>query len=252
MAAPGTRDTSGSANSFVLVVDSEPRSLIFTSMIVQRLGYPVCSALGVGNALEIAAASAPVLIITEHYLKGLSGLDLLERVRQKPAVSSVPVVVMTRELTPGLLQQCREAGAAACLEKPIKVGELYQAIHPLLEPGTRRSHVRIPTRLSVIVNDRPLDCIEGECATNLSVNGLYLRTRTSYPEDSQVLVRLTLNEEEVEAEARVAYCHLPEDGCSGMWGVGLQFLRTSPEAGEIMRRFIHDEVTHGMDPAWEG
>jgi CheY-like chemotaxis protein len=221
-------------------------------MIVQRLGYPVCSALGVGNALEIASASSPVLVITELSLKGLSGLDLLARLRQKPAVSAVPVIVMTRELTSELFQQCRAAGATACLEKPIKVSELYEVIHPLIEPGTRRTHVRIGTRLSVFVNDRPLDCVEGECATNLSVNGMYLRTRTSYPENSQVLIRLTLNEEEIEAEARVAYCHSPEDGCSGMWGVGLQFLSTSAEAGEIMRRFIHDEVTHGMDPAWEG
>jgi Tfp pilus assembly protein PilZ len=112
--------------------------------------------------------------------------------------------------------------------------------------------MRIRTRLSVVLNDRPLDCSEGECAVNLSVNGMNVRTRTSYPVNGEVIVRMTINEEEIEAEARVAYCHPPEDGCSGMWGVGLQFLRTSPEAGEIMRRFIHDEVTHGMDPAWEG
>ncbi len=159
---------------------------------------------------------------------------------------------MTRELTSGVVQQCRQAGGRRLLEKPIKVNELYQTIHPLIEPGTRRRDVRIETRLSVMVNDRPLDCVEGECATNLSVNGVFLRTRRSYPETSQVRVRLTINEEEIVAEARIVYCHPPGDGCSGMWGVGLQFLRTSPEAGEIIRSFIHDEVTHGMDPAREG
>src|SRR5512138_1747577 len=87
------------AKSFVLVVDSEPQSLIFTSMIIQRLGYHACSALGVGNALEIAAASAPLLVITELRLKGLSGLDLLERMRERPASAHVPVVIMTREQT---------------------------------------------------------------------------------------------------------------------------------------------------------
>lgn len=251
MAAPSTWNTSRSNNSFVLVVDSEPESLLFTSMVIQRLEYHACSALGVGNALEIANTSAPHLVVTELRLKGLSGLDLLERLRQKPATSAVPVVIMTRGLTPEVAAQCRQAGAAACLEKPLQVNELYQAIHPLIEPGTRRRHIRIATRLSVTVNGRPLDCVEGECATNLSVNGLYLRTKASYPVESEVLVRVTINEEEIEAEARVVYCQPPEDGCSGMWGVGLQFVRTSPEAGEIMRRFIHDEVTHGMDRPWE-
>jgi DNA-binding response OmpR family regulator len=235
----------------VLIVDSEPRSLIFTSMIIQRLAYHACSALGVGSALELADATAPSLVIAELHLKGLSGLDLLERLRQKPASASVPVIIMTREHTPAILEQCRGAGAAACLEKPVKVYELYQTIHALLEPGTRRREARIETRLSVVVNDRPLDCVDGECATNLSVSGMHLRTGRYYPEDSRVLLRLALNDETLEAEARVVHCRPPEDGCSGIWGVGLQFLKTSPEAGEIIRRFINDVVTHGMDPARE-
>ncbi len=245
--AAANMNASGNAKDFVLVVDSEPQSLIFTSMIIQRLEYHACSALGVGNALEIASASAPSLVITDLHLKGLSGIDLLERLRQKPATSVIPVVIMTRELTSEVEQRCRRAGAAACLEKPIKVPELYQAIHPLIDPGTRRKDVRIGTRLSLIVDDRPLDCVDGECAVNLSVNGVYLRTKRSYPPNSQVRIRLTINEEVIEAEARVVHCRLPEDGSSGMWGVGLQFLKTSPAAGEIIRRFINDEVTHGIE-----
>jgi hypothetical protein len=34
-----------------------------------------------------------------------------------------------------------------------------------------------------------------------------------------------------------------------MWGVGLQFLNTPPEAGELIRNFVNDVVTHGMDAA---
>jgi CheY-like chemotaxis protein len=249
-ASPGKRaGAPDGAQGFVLVVDSEPQGLIFTSMLIQRLKYHVCSALGVGNALEIATASAPSLVITELHLKGLSGLDLMERLKQKPVTSAVPVIIMTRELTPDISLQCRQAGAAACLEKPIKVPELYQAIHPLIEPGTRRRDVRIETNLSVIVNDRPLDCVDGECATNLSVNGMYLQTRSSYPLNSRFAVRLLINEEVIEAEARAVHSRPPEEGSSGMWGVGLQFLKTSPGAGEIIRRFINDEIAHGMDPA---
>jgi hypothetical protein len=127
------------------------------------------------------------------------------------------------------------------------VNELYETVHPLIEPGTRRTEVRIETRLSVTVNNRPLECVDGECATNLSVNGMYLRTARTYPENSLVQVRLSINDEEIEAEARVVYCRPPEDGCSGIWGVGLQFVKKSPAAGEIIRSFINDMVTHGMD-----
>lgn len=240
-----------SDNRFVLVVDSEPKNLIFLSMIIQRLGYPACSALGVGNALEIAGATAPSLVIAELHLKGLSGLDLLERLRQKPETGCVPVVIMTRELTPELERQCLAAGAAACLEKPVKVTPLYQAIHPLIEPGSRRTNVRIETRLSVAVDGRSLDCVDGECVTGLSVKGMYLRTRKPYPVNTPVSLRATINEEEIEADAVVSYCRPPEDGDLGMWGIGFKFIMTSPETGEIIRRFINDEVTHGIEPAVE-
>ncbi len=243
--------TGSSMVSFVLVVDSEPQNLIFTSMIVQRLGYPVCSALGVGNALEIAGSSVPSLVISDLNLKGLGGLELLELLRQKPSTRSVPVVIMCRELLPEQEHACRKAGVSVCVEKPVQVNDLYQAIHPLLEPGTRRKDVRIRTRLSIEVNGRMLDCTEGECCTNVSVNGIYLQTRKPYPVSGEVQVRVRINDEELSGAARVVHCQEPGDGRAGSWGVGLQFIRTSPGAGEIIRRFIHDEVVHGMDAADE-
>ena len=249
-----TRSTRGSmepVNRFVLVVDCDARNLVLMSMILQRLGYNACSALGVGNALEIASASAPSLIVTELHLKGLSGLDLLQHVRQLDRTAAVPVIVMTHDLTPEVEQQCRRAGALSCISKPVQANELYEALQPVLEPGSRRRDVRIPTRLSVLVNDRPLDCVDGECATNLSANGMYLRTLQPYPEGSEVVLRVSLQEETVRAEARVVYCQ-PSDGeASGMWGIGVQFVGTSPGAKEIIRRFINDEVAFGILPAMD-
>jgi CheY-like chemotaxis protein len=251
MAIETSWDAPGRAHSFVLVVNSEPKSLIFTAMMVQRLGYNACSALGVANALEIACTTPPAIVITELHLKGLGGLDLLDLLRQHAVTRAVPVVIVAREPTPEFEQQCRKAGAAAVLNKPLKINSLYQVIQPVLDPGSRRGHVRIETRLPVRLNDRPLDCLHGECATNLSVNGMYLRTRQAYPDNARVKVHVILNDEQIAAEARVVRCLPHEDGHPGMWGIGLQFFATSPESGEIIRRFIHDEVTHGMDPAGE-
>ncbi len=246
------RSTPGSMermNRFVLVVDCDARNLVLMSMILQRLGYHACSALGVGNALEIASASPPSLIVTELHLKGLSGLDLLQHIRQLDQTAAVPIIVMTHDLAPEVEQQCRRAGALSCISKPVQANELYEVLQPVLEPGSRRRDVRIPTRLSVLVNDRPLDCVDGECATNLSANGMYLRTLRPYPEGSEVVLQVSFQEEAVRAEARVVYCQSPDDEASGMWGVGVQFVRTTPGAKEIIRRFINDEVAFGILPA---
>jgi len=244
-----TPESMESMNRSVLVVDSDARNLVLMSTILQRLGYHACSALGVGNALEIASASSLSLIVTELRLKGLSGLDLLQHIRQLDRTAAVPVIVMTHDLAPEIEQQCRRAGALSCISKPVQVNELYDALQPVLEPGSRRRNVRIPTRLSVLLNDRPLDCADGECATNLSANGMYLRTLRPYPEGSEVVLQVSLQEEAVRAEARVVHCQSPDDRASGTWGIGLQFVRTSPGAKEIIRRFINDEVAFGILPA---
>lgn len=241
----------GSAGGPILVVDSDAQNLLFLSMVLQRLGYRSRTAPGAGHALEAVRDSAPSLIISELNLRGMSGLDLLRQVRRPHGDKALPVVIMTRDLTPEVERQYKEEGAAACLGKPIMANELYQAIHPLIEPGSRRNELRIQTTLSVSVNARPLDCVEGECATNLSTNGVYIRTRESYPVNSLVLMQVTLYGQAIEAEARIVYCRETEKGHSGMWGIGMHFLKTSPGARELILRFINEEVSHGIAPGFE-
>lgn len=247
-----TQDGPGSANrtnSFVLVVDSDAQNLVFLSMVLQRITYPVCTASAAGPALEMAEAAAPALIITELNLRGMSGMELMQRIRKEPRTHAVPLVVMTADLTPEVEKQCSEAGAVACLAKPVQSDDLYRVISPIMEPRSRRTDVRIPTRLPVVVNDRPLDCVEDECATNLSTKGIHIRTMKSYPVNSQVLLQMTLHGQAVTAEARVVYCR-PSGAESSLQSVGLQFLTISPQGGEVIRRFINDEAAHGLAPGW--
>jgi len=239
---------SGRANSFVLVADNDARSLVFMAMIIQRLGYPVCTANNSEKALEKAYFSSPSLIIAELKLRGMGGLELMNRVRQEPRISAVPVIIMTREHTLELEKQCRQAGAEGCLLKPVQADELYQAICQIIEPASRRAHIRIQTSLPVFVNDRPLDCVKGECATSLSASGMHIRTLRPYPVNSLVLVQLTLHGQDITAEARVIYCRASGEEPSGIPSIGLRFMKTSPQGREIIRRFINDEVTHGLAP----
>ena len=254
MAGTGTGNAQGSTSrtsSFVLVVDSDAQSLVFMSMILQRLEYPVCSALGVGNALELANASVPSLVITELNLRGMNGLELIQHLSQEPRTRAVPVVIMTKELTPELNQRCREAGAVACIGKPVQANELFRAIHPAIDPASRRKNIRIQTRLNVFVNDHPLDCVEGECATMLSTKGMYIRTLKPYALGTTVHIRINLHDEALSGDARVIYCHTYGEGPFGAPGMGLEFLTATPHDRELIRRFINEEVSHGIAPGWE-
>ena len=239
---------SGRNNCVVLVADNDARSLVIMAMILERLGYPVCTANNAEQALEKASYSPPSVIIADLKLRGMSGLELMHRVRKEPIISSVPVIIMTVERTPELEMLCRHAGVEGCLLKPVQADELYQAIRPIIEPASRRTRIRIQTTLPVVLNERPLDCVEGECATSLSARGMHIRTLRPYPLNSLVQVQLTLHGQDVTAEARVVYCRSSSEEPSGIPSIGLQFTKTSPRGREIIRKFINDEVTHGLAP----
>ena len=243
----GAADRNG---SFVLVADNEADSLVFMSMVFQRLAYPAYPANNADKAIETAHRSAPTLIITEMKLRGMTGLELMRRVKQEPRARTVPFIIMTRELTPELEEQCRQAGAAGCLNKPVQADELFRMIQPIIEPGSRRRNIRIKTRLSVTMDDTPLDLDQGECASMLSTKGMYIRTLRSFLLNAPVHIQIDLNGQIVSAEAKVIYLDTSVAGSSKMTGIALLFEKLMPQGKELIRRFINDEVNHGLAPGW--
>ena len=49
---------------------------------------------------------------------------------------------------------------------------------------------------------------------------------------------------------RVIYLDTSVEDPSGMKGIGLLFQKLMPRGGELIRRFINDELAHGLAPGW--
>ena len=243
-----TSDQTSGGSGFVLVVDNDAQSLVILAMILHRIGYRVCTANFADKALEMAHYSPPSLVITEMNLRGMTGLALMHRLRDSPRTADVPVIVMSKETTAEFTRNCRQAGVVGTLPKPVQADELYQAVHRIIDPQSRREDIRIPALLPASVNERLLDAEAGECVVNLSVNGMFVRTQKDYPVNEIVRMELSLHGEIVTADARVVYSHTGEGDRGHNRGMGLQFLTMSPGGRETIRRFIHKEVTHGLAP----
>lgn len=243
-------DSINRTGSYILVADNDAQSLVFMSMVLQRLQYSVRTAHNADKAIELAQYAPPRLIITDLRLRGMTGLELMHQVGQGPRTQNIPFIITAREFTPGLKEQHRLAGAAGCLKKPVQADELYQLIHPIVEPGSRRRNLRIETQLAVTMDDTPLDAGHGECASMLSVNGMYIRTLRSFRVNTLVGIQVDLHGQIVSADARVIYLDSSNPDHAGMTGIGLQFQNISPHGRELIRRFINDEVTHGLAPGW--
>ncbi|WP_428264028.1 response regulator [Haliangium sp.] len=74
-------------------------------------------------------------LITDVYLGGSSGTDLIERVRTDPALDDIPVIAISAGHDEHTRQAVMSAGANLFLQKPLRIRSLVKAISEALELG---------------------------------------------------------------------------------------------------------------------
>lgn len=117
-----TRDTPD-LRPRVLVVDDEAP---LRELIVVTLGDAFRSEEAADGeaALALLARDPHDLVFLDVMLPGLSGIDVLRRMRADPALRDVPVVVVSAWQGPEDIAVALESGANGFLEKPFQVDEL--------------------------------------------------------------------------------------------------------------------------------
>jgi DNA-binding response OmpR family regulator len=100
-----------------LVVDGQADARRRVAGLLRLGGWQVQEASGAEQALRLAAAADPDLVVTDIALPAQSGLTLLRRLRLSG--SRARLVVVTAEPTDALRAEVAAAGALACLTKPV-------------------------------------------------------------------------------------------------------------------------------------
>lgn len=231
---------------FLLVVDSDVKQLFHTATLLQRFQYNIWTAHSAAEALEMASVAVPALIVTAQFLDDLPGLELIQQLQRIKRLRTVPIVVLTQKTDPANERDCLFAGALTCLSMPVQAEDLYRVIQVAVEP-LPRMNIRINTSLSVTVNDRTVECAEGECASVLSEHGLYVRSLDPYPLNTRLPVQIHLANRTIAADTVVIYSHQAGEDPRDEPGMGLQFTEISREDQKRIRLFIRDELTKDID-----
>ncbi len=113
----------------ILIVDDEEPLRRFIGRNLAARGYEVLTAQDGWEALRLFEQSAPDLIILDILMPGLSGLEVLKRIRQ---VSLVPILVLTALDQEADKITALDLGADDYLTKPFGVGELLARVRAAL------------------------------------------------------------------------------------------------------------------------
>ena len=123
----------------LLVEDYEPDAHIFTITLARhRVTNQVRVSADPEKSLEMVAAAAsrqaadpnaaPLVVLLDIRQPKMDGWELLRRIRQVSASTSIYAIMVTGSIFPGEEEKAVQLGALGCLAKPIRV----QALNELL------------------------------------------------------------------------------------------------------------------------
>lgn len=228
----------------LLVVDSSAASLFYWGMLLKRLEYTVMPMRTAEAALRAMEGVVPAVVVTERALSGMTGEEMLRKMREDPRLKQVPVVMLTAQEDAEAQDACRKLGCAAWFPKTVEPDVLYRTLQSLSE-ATPRRNIRLNTSLKVIVGDGTLagGTERTEYAAAISEGGLYIRTRYPQPQNTVTPVRIVLEGGEVKATAVVLYSYSKNEGPYQEAGMGIKFLEISARDRDLIRTFIKDQLT---------
>lgn len=115
-----------SGERVLLVADDHPTNLAFVRMVVEEaeLTVRLVTASNGAEALDLARAHRPALVLMDLKMPVVDGLDATRRLKADPRTASIPIVAFTAQAMVGDRERALEAGCEGFLTKPIEVGAL--------------------------------------------------------------------------------------------------------------------------------
>jgi CheY-like chemotaxis protein len=102
----------------VLIVDDQIELRSIHGAALQNRGYSVLSAADGPTALATARAAHPDIIVLDHSLPGLTGVEVATKLRDDPRTADIPIIMMTAHAYGAVGRKARAAGCVAFLAKP--------------------------------------------------------------------------------------------------------------------------------------
>ena len=101
--------------SYVLVVDDEVRMTEALADMLNLLGYEVRVAHSPRRAMEAILTELPRMILLDLNMPGVDGVEVCRYIKRDPEAKHTPVVFVSAEDDPSVIQKAKAAGATAFL-----------------------------------------------------------------------------------------------------------------------------------------
>jgi two-component system cell cycle response regulator DivK len=118
----------------ILVVDDQEDNRRILRDLLTNTGFEVIQAETGEQAVALAEAQVPDLILMDIQLPDIDGYEATRRIKAKPALRATPLIVVTSYALSGDEAKALAAGADAYVSKPFSPRALLAKIREFLPP----------------------------------------------------------------------------------------------------------------------
>jgi CheY-like chemotaxis protein len=119
----------------IMIVDDNREMADMLSVAVSVIGHDPIVCYSALHALKIIAEEDPDLVLLDLMMRDMDGLEFLRRVRARPDLLHLPIIVVTASSETVVADQATLAGATCCLWKPVSLDALTSTIETCLHPS---------------------------------------------------------------------------------------------------------------------
>ena len=119
----------------VLIIDDSAvmRKVILRTLKAANVNFESVFEAGTGaEALTVLRSHAVRLIMCDINMPGMSGLELLKKIKEEGLAKDVPIVMVTTEGSGQQVRQALQSGARGYIRKPFTAEHIESNVKPLL------------------------------------------------------------------------------------------------------------------------
>ena len=129
------KGATGMTASPILIADDSPTNVYVLTAMLRSFGHACRVATDGAEAVAMAEAEPPELILMDIHMPKLSGIEAAKRIRAGRADRPLAIVAVTAHPDSRHLAAFKEAGFDALMLKPVELGALREIITRFVGPG---------------------------------------------------------------------------------------------------------------------
>ena len=117
----------------ILIVDDSPSVRQQVGLALKQVGFEVVDGVdGIDGAEKVRKDASIGMVICDINMPRLNGLDMVEQVKSEARFAKLPIVMLTSEDNPALVERAKKAGAKGWIIKPFRADLLVATVRKLM------------------------------------------------------------------------------------------------------------------------